>query len=161
MVYCIDTSAWIDAVRDYNPASALFRPFWKFIEEQIDAGLFLAPEEVLVEMRPKTLKDSKEFAKVIHRVEKQLFVKPDASLQVRFKAILHRYPTLTTKGKPLAKSDGDAWVVALAQERGAVVVAHESPRPSARPPQKIPDVCDAEGIRWIRMPELLNELQGL
>ncbi len=161
MLYCIDTSAWIDAVRDYNPASTLFVPFWDFVEGQVEAGLLLAPEEVLVEMKPKTLKDSKEFATLMRRVESKLFVKPDAPLQVRFRAIVSKYPELTTKGKPLAKSDGDAWVVALALERGATVVAHESPKPSALRPQKIPDVCDAEKIRWIRLPELLNELQGL
>jgi hypothetical protein len=160
-LYCVDTSAWIDAVRDYNPASTLFDGFWAFIEQQIEDGVIITPEEVLVEMRPKTLKDSKVFAKLIRRVEATLFVKPDTALQARFKAVLRKYPDLTTKGKPLAKSDGDAWVVALAQERGAVVVAHESPKPGAARPWKIPDVCVAEGVRCIRLPELLNELQGL
>jgi hypothetical protein len=161
VLYCVDTSAWIDAVMNYNPASPLFSAFWDFIESHIEGGRIIAPEEVLVEMRPKTLKDSKPFAKLIRRVEPTLFIKPDAALQSRFKVVLRRYPDLTTKGKPLAKSDGDAWVIALAQERSAVVVAHESPKPSALRPRKIPDVCDAEGVRWIRLPELLNELQGL
>lgn len=161
MLYCVDTSVWVDAVRDYNPASPLFKAFWEFIEEKIDGGVLIAPEEVLVEMRPKTLKDSKPFATLVHRVEHRLFVKPDAALQVRFGAILKNYPALTTKGKPLAKSDGDAWVIALAQERSAVVVAHESPKPSAARLFKIPDVCGAEKVRCIRLPDLLNELQGL
>ena len=109
--YCIDTSAWIDAVLNYNPASELFESFWDFVEGHIVAGRILAPEEVLVEMRPKTLKDSKPFAALIHRVEDTLFVQPDAALQGRFRRLLRAYPDLTTKGKPLAKSDGDAWVI--------------------------------------------------
>ncbi len=138
MPYCVDTSAWIDAVRDYNPASRLFDQFWRFIEGQIGGGVLIAPEEVLVEMRPKTLKDSRTFAALIHRVQARLFVKPEAALQARFKTVLRKYPDMTLKGKPLAKSDGDAWVIALAQERGAVVVAHETRKPSALRPWKIP-----------------------
>ncbi len=30
MLWCVDTSAWIDAVRFYNPASALFEGFWDY-----------------------------------------------------------------------------------------------------------------------------------
>ncbi len=161
MQYCVDTSAWVDAVRDYNPASKLFTEFWEFIESHIEAGTIIAPEEVHVEMKPKTLKDSREFARFIRQVGGILFVKANATVQKRFVRIIATYPELTTKGKPFAKSDGDAWVIALAQETQAVVVSHETAKPASLKPYKIPDVCAAEGVRHIRLPELLNELQGL
>jgi hypothetical protein len=37
-VYCVDTSAWIDLVKLYNPASPLFAPLWEFLGADIHAG---------------------------------------------------------------------------------------------------------------------------
>jgi hypothetical protein len=161
MAYCVDTSTWIDAVRDYNPASPLFADFWDFVEAQILAGEIIAPEEVYVELKQKTLKDSREFTTFIRSVSGTLFIKPDDEIQARFSVIVGAYPELVTKNKPLAKSNCDAWVIALAQERDAVVVTHEVGKPAALKPYKIPDVCRVESVRCIRLPVLLNELQDL
>ena len=161
MIYCIDTSAWIDAVRDYNPASTLFESFWEFLETQIGAGTIIAPDEVHQEMKVKLAKNPREFGTWLAQVQKTLFIPHDRALQTRFKAVVAKYPDLTTKGKPFAKSDGDAWVIGLAQERRCTVVAHESPKPSAKKPFKIPDVCGAEGVRCIRLHEMLDEIQGI
>jgi hypothetical protein len=67
-LYCVDTSAWVDVVRDYNPASTLFVPFWKFVEENIGSGNICSPEEVLIELKAKTL-EPPEFQSFINRVE--------------------------------------------------------------------------------------------
>lgn len=170
-LYCVDTSAWIEAVHRYNPASPLFEDFWNFLDRQIVAGQVISPEEVHVELKGKTLeentpkakrpKDALAFAEFIKRVDRTLFVPTDAALQAHCTQVLAHHPELTTKGKPLAKSDGDAWVVALAQLRNATVVSQENPRPSKNPRQTIPDVCGDEGLSHISLAGFINALQGL
>lgn len=161
MLWCVDTSAWIDAVRLYNPASPLFDPLWAFLEQETIAGRVISPKAVLDELREKTLRDSPQFAAFIKRVKGTLFVEETPELQGRFVVIVNRYPELTKKGKPFAKSDADAWVIGLAQERGAVIVAQENPRPGARVLYQIPDVGRAVGLTTIRLDEFINTLQGL
>jgi hypothetical protein len=161
MLWCVDTSAWIDAVRLYNPASSLFDPLWAFIEQETMAGRVISPNAVHDELREKTLQDSPQFAAFIKRVKGTLFVEETPELQGRFAVIVNRYPELTKKGKPFAKSDADAWVIGLAQERGAVIVAQENPKPGARVPYQIPDVGRAVGLTTIRLDEFINTIQGL
>ena len=161
MLWCVDTSAWIDAVRFYNPASALFEGFWGFLEQEILAGRVISPEAVHDELRQKTLGDSPSFAAFVKRVKGSLFAEETAELQTLFAAITNQYPDLTRKGKPFARSDADAWVIALAEIRGALVVSQEKPKPAAAVPYKIPDVARARGLTPVPLHDFLNSLQGL
>lgn len=161
MLWCVDTSAWIDAVRLYNPASPLFGPLWDFLGQEIVAGRVISPKAVLNELREKTLGDSQPFATFVKRVKGSLFAEETPDLQRRFTVIVNEYPDLTKKGKPFARSDADAWVVALAEIRGAVVVSQEKPKPSARVPWKIPDVANARGLTTAPLHEFLDRIQGL
>ena len=164
MLWCVDTSAWIDAVRLYNPASPLFDRLWGFLEQEVLAGRVISPKAVHDELREKTLGDSQQFAAFVKRVKGSQFAEETPELQGRFAVIaviVNEYPDLTKKGKPFAKSDADAWVIGLAQERGAVIVAQEDPKPGARVPYQIPDVGRAVGLTTIRLDEFINTLQGL
>jgi hypothetical protein len=161
MLWCVDTSAWIDAVRFYNPASPLFGQLWAFLEEAILAGRVISPKAVHEELKEKTLGDSAPFAAFVKRVKGTLFVEEDEALQRRFSTIVNEYPDLTRKGKPFARSDADAWVIGLAQERQAVVVSQERPKPGSRVPFKIPDVARAVGVKTILLDEFVNVIQGL
>ena len=145
----------------YNPSSPLFEPLWQFLEAEIKAGHVISPEEVYVELKPKALEEAPAFAEFIKRVKGTLFVAPSSSVQGRFTIVVNGYPDLTRKGKPFAKSDADAWVIALAEEVGAVVVTQERPKPSAVPPRKIPDVAAARGLTSVELHDFLNALQGL
>lgn len=157
MPWCVDTSAWIDAIRFYNPASPLFAGFWALLEQEVTAGRVVSPKAVHdEELKEKTLGESLPFAAFIKRVKGQLFVEETAALQGRFAFIVNQYPDLTKKGKPFAKSDADAWVIGLAQERQAVIVTQESPKPGARVPFKIPDEARAVGVATIRLDEFVN-----
>jgi hypothetical protein len=161
MLWCVDTSAWIDAVRLYNPASPLFDRLWDFLEQEVLAGRVISPRAVHDELREKTLGDSPQFAAFIKRVKGSLFAEETPELQGRFTVIVNEYPDLTKKGKPFARSDADAWVVALAELRGAAVVSQEKPKPSARVPCKIPDVARARGLRPVPLHDFLDSIQGL
>ncbi len=155
----IDT--WVDAVRFYNPASALFEGFWRFLEQEILGGRVISPEAVHDELRQETLEDSRPFASFVKRVKGSLFAEETAELQTLFAAITNQYPDLTKKGKPFARSDADAWVIALAEIRGALVVSQERPKPAAAVPYKIPDVARARGLTPVPLHDFLNSLQGL
>lgn len=161
MIWCVDTSAWIDAVRFYNPASPLFERLWGFLEQEILAGRVISPKAVHDELREKTLGDSPPFAALVKRVKTTLFAEETPDLQARFAVIVNQYPELTKKGKPFARSDADAWVVALAEIRGAAVVSQEKPKPSAKVPCKIPDVARARGLTPVPLHDFLDSIQGL
>lgn len=49
----------------------------------------------------------------------------------------------------------------MAQERQAVILSQEKPKPGSRVPFKIPDVARAVGVRTIRLDEFVNVVQGL
>jgi len=161
MLWCVDTFAWIDAVRLYNPASPLFERLWGFLEQEIVAGRVISPKAVHDELREKTLRDSPPFAARVKRGKGCLFAEETPELQERFMVIGNEYPDLTKKGKPFARSDADAWVVALAEIRGAIVVSQEKPKPSATVPWKIPDVASARGLTTAPLHEFLDSIQGL
>ncbi|MCH8165470.1 MAG: DUF4411 family protein, partial [Planctomycetes bacterium] len=55
-------------------------------------------------------------------------------------------PPLVDPNNP--DSDGDVWVIALAQATNGTVVTEETSAPDAKRKAKIPDVCDALGIQW-------------
>jgi hypothetical protein len=162
VVWCVDTSAWIDAVRFYNPGSKLFAQLWEYLEGEAIAGRLVSPQAVYDELKDKQeTKDHPLFAEFVGRVRATMFLQPTEAIQARMTALVNAYPNLTRKGKPFAKSDGDAWVIAQAAEMGAAVVSSESPKPAAQVPYKIPDVCRAEGLTVLQLPEFLNDIQGL
>lgn len=46
-------------------------------------------------------------------------------------------------------------MIALALARGGTVVTQETPRNITKP--RIPDVCDAMGVRWLTLPQFVAE----
>lgn len=90
--------------------------------------------------------------------EKQpnLFVGPDEEEQQRARAILAAHPGLIREGED--RVNADPFVIALAEVRGMTVVAEEvwSGNPN-RP--KIPNVCNARGVRCVKLLGLMDELE--
>lgn len=149
MTYSIDTSALLDGWRRYYPPD-VFPRLWRRLEELIDAGELIATEEILRDLEKK---DDDVYAWV---KEREGFLVPiDDEIQIAVAALLERFPRLvnTQRGRSLV----DPWVIAVAQVKDAVVVngehrSHNLDRP------KIPDVCDALGIRCISLLDLMREL---
>lgn len=144
--YSIDSSALIHGWRRiYRPKNFGF--VWTRIDTLIDEGRLRASIEVYHEMERK---DDEVFAWCKDRRDR-LFVEIDDPCQQQIVRIMGLYPRLvdTVKGR----SGGDPFVIALAaaNQPPMVVVSEENPGR-----QRIPDVCLAEGLRCIRLPDLVE-----
>ena len=147
-IYCIDTSALLDAwVRWYPPD--LFPSLWTRIEDLITDGSIIAPEDVLYELERKD-DDLSSWA----RKHRNMFHALDEPLQAATNEILSGFPKLVESRKE--RSGADPFVIALARITGAAVVTGEKNTGTADRP-KIPNVCDAFAIRWISIVSLIRE----
>lgn len=151
MIYCIDTSAWLDGwARDYPPD--VFPSLWEKLAECVSDGVLRCSEEVYVELEKKD--DG------IHdwlKARKEVMVPINEEIQTTVMALLAAYPRLVDTHRN--RSQADPFVIATAERLGkeAVVVTGEKPRGKLDTP-KIPDVCDVRGIRCISFLEMLREL---
>lgn len=149
MIYCVDTSAWLDGwIRDYPPD--VFPSLWERLTELIAAGLIKCSEEVYVEL------DKKDDG--LHgwlKARKEVLVPIDRDIQRIVSELLRAHPRLVDTHRN--RSQADPFVIATAEKLKAVVVTGEKPRGKMDTP-KIPDVCDARDIRCIPFLEMLREL---
>lgn len=146
MIYCIDTSAFIDAWREFS--SDILPDLWGHsILASIHDGTMISPEEVLSELT-RGGDDLYRWAKS----NGQLFLPPDDDVQNSVTRILTDFPTV--------EHNADLFVIALAMAKGAIVVTHEKKRgyrtnPNAIP--KIPDVCERYGVQCITFSQLMHQ----
>lgn len=132
VTYCIDTSALIEAWQVDYPIEN-FPGFWSRMEELIDAGRLVAPEEVLRE----TAKRSDELH-VWLNARKQMFKDLVEAVQIEAANVLSKYPRLV--GERKLRTSADPFVIALARVEGYQIVTDEKPTGSLMRPN-IPDVC--------------------
>jgi len=128
----------------------MFATFWTWMDEQVDAGIVIAPEEVLVELDAK---GQSPLVKWVRKRKDDIFQAHETDVQHLFKQISASFPELTRKGKPQARSDGDAWVIAMAKIRGAVCVAEDRKR---RAGTSFPEVCAHYGVPLIFLRDFID-----
>lgn len=149
MIYCIDSSAWLDGwVRDYP--QDVFPTLWDKLAERVSDGVLKCSEEVYVELKKK---DDGIYDWL--KARKEVVVPIDQPIQEIVSELLERYPRLVDTHRN--RSQADPFVIATAEILQGVVVTGEKPRGNLEVP-KIPDVCDARNIRCISFLEMLREL---
>jgi hypothetical protein len=105
-----------------------------------------ATEEVRVELQ----RQDDEVLQFVKGVE-DLFVPIDEPIQHEVRAILRDHPRLIHAGR----SGADPFVIALATMNDAAVVCEEGRGKRGTP--KIPDVCEALGIPFLKLYQLVIE----
>ncbi len=148
-IYCVDSSAFIHAWRRAYPRKN-FPQFWRKIDELILMGRLFSSIEVFREIQKK---DDE-----LHgwcRTRTKMFLPIDDDLQDQVIEIMGTYPRLVDTAK--GRSAADPFVIGLARlnEPGWIVLSEENPGRVNSP--KIPDVCKAEGLRCLRLVELIQE----
>ena len=150
MLYSVDTSAILDGwVRDYP--RDVFEGLWDInIDRLIEHGTLIATELVLDELEKKADEVHEWF-----REREVMFIEIDDKIQPVVTEILADHPKLIDERK--SRTGADPFVIALAEIREdcCVVTGEGRTRSPNRP--KIPDVCDARGVRWISFLELMRE----
>ena len=150
MIFCLDTSAWLDGwVRDYP--EEVFPSLWVRLEECIAAGTIKCSEEVYVELEKK----DDGIHDWLKRQKQAVVVQIDDSIQLAVLALLDEHPRLVDTHRQ--RSQADPFVIATAQVLGATVVTGEKPRGKLDIP-KIPDVCEQRSIPCISFLQMLREL---
>ncbi len=149
--YCVDTSVLLHGwVRVYPPD--ILPELWERIGELIDAGMIVAPMDVLIELEKKEGDTLHEWCKE----RDQMFLEI-GGYQDEISHIMANYPRLvdTVKGK----SGADPMVIALAMSEnpGLCVVTEERGGSENKP--KMPYVCDQVGIRCINLLQMIRDME--
>lgn len=145
--YSFDTSSILNGRRDLFPPKT-FVSVWACIEDLILSGSIRSVDEVKRELDRKSDDASKWAA-----TQTNLFVPLDLPIQRAAKEILKVHPRMTGVGGK--RNGADPFVIALAQIATGTVVTEETPKNLTSP--HIPDVCEAIGVRCIRLTTFLEE----
>ena len=147
--YCIDTSPLI-VLKNYY-ARDIFPSLWQDFDKLMQQRIVIAPREVLRELE-KIADELWQWAKA----RKKMFRKLDRE-QIQFaQDIMARFPDLVDPEKETP--DADPFVVSLARSESGAVITEErrtGPSPGGRP--KIPNVCDAFGVRRLTLTDFFRE----
>jgi len=149
MIYCIDTSAFIDAWVRWYPQE-VFPSLWTKVDLLIAERRLISSEEVLQEIERKE-GDS------LHRWAKEregLFLPLDDEVQGYVNMVMASHPRLVD-GRT-NKSYADPFVIATALAKQCIVVTGENATGNRNRP-KIPDVCRDMNIRSIGFTELIRQ----
>jgi hypothetical protein len=151
-LYSVDTSALIDGLERFYPEET-FPALWKEVNGLVSTGRLLISEEVWQEAR---VRDAAAKAWCDGHKDDGLIVPTDATIVREVRNILSSFPNLVKQSKN--RNRADAFVIAVARLKGAIVVTGEGPDGNERQP-KIPYICQQLGVTSIRFLGLIR-LEG-
>lgn len=154
---------WIDANVLITAKNGPFRfglapAFWKAIDEHSKAGSICQSKLVYDEIVRNVPDD--ELAKWLRVRRTQGFcITPGRSVQQSFQRVAdHVQGKYSRHHAAVFLQVADPWVVAHALDDKGAVVTFESKQPNAKK-VKIPNVCEALGVRYVDLYDMLEELQ--
>ncbi|MFN7970975.1 MAG: DUF4411 family protein [Acidobacteriota bacterium] len=146
-IYCIDTSALLQAYADY-PQDA-FPGLWEQLDALIGEGRLVSSIEVFEELKRHEGDAMHTWAKA----RKAVFLELSEDIQRVVQSLMVAHPELAKHR--LNAHRADPFVIATAKVRGATVVTNEQRDGSSRRP-KIPLVCDGLGISCVRFSAVIR-----
>jgi hypothetical protein len=147
--YILDTNVFINMQRNY-PLDVV-GSLWAKIADNIDNGNVVSCGEVFDEL---SIGDDELIKWAKSR--KNAFLTSGADVQRLVRDILQKYPALVT-GTRKANS-ADPFVIALAKQKECTLVSDEAWAGNGQP-VKIPNVCEAYGVRLIKFVDFLREVK--
>lgn len=141
-LHSFDTSSLLNGRRDLLPPE-VFRSLWVSVEAMVASGEIRAVDVVRDELDRRDDEVS-QWA----RAQPNLFVSLDEDIQRATRAVLTQHPRLMGRGG--GRNAADPFVIGLARARSGIVVTEEKPSGNLNKP-RMPDVCDALGLRWLSL----------
>ena len=143
MTYLLDTSIFINGWRKhYHPE--VFPAYWSALDALIENRKVLSCEAVYDELQQQR-DELADWAKE----RKRIFRSPTEDTLLELQGVMREFPNFAAQGG--SRNAADPYLIAHARISKAVVVTDEVKLPAVRltKPPKIPNVCDALGIRWM------------
>lgn len=155
--YLVDADALIQAAREHY-AFDLVPAFWDRLVRLAESGAIRSIDRVKQEL----LRGKDDLAKWAKTRFADAFVSTDEADVIEQYANVMKWVQGQDRFLDAAKAEfadgADGWLVAYAAAKGFVVVTHEQPAPESRKDVKIPDVCQAFGVRYVNTFTMLREL---
>lgn len=148
-IYCIDTSSLVTAWRFTYPYDN-FKSLWEKIAGIAKKGRLITPMEVFEEIKKK----DDELFKWINQYE-MMFHELNEDSQIFISDILSKFDRLINIDSPAVQADPQ--VIALAGEKGAIVVTEEKPDNATKKKTKIPTVCNHYNIQWMSLIQVIKK----
>lgn len=150
--YCIDSCSLMKSMRDRYPISS-FPGLWDHLGEAFESGQIVSSKVVLDEIK----RGEDELVKWIKPYEKY-FLPVDGSQITEVKNIINNHKGLVdTKA---TRESADPYLVALAKTTNRILVTEEEKmmiQPNSKK-TKLPNVCETEGIKCIRIVDMIKEI---
>lgn len=159
--YVLDTNFFIQAHRMHYPFD-VFPTFWTKIEELASQGILLSIDKVRQELRHN--RDALTLW-VEESLPEGFFVASETAIQ-QYAQVATWATSRADHYKPAALNEflhadeADAWLVAysLADVGNRILITHEVSQPNAKNKIKIPEPCDALGVRYLNSISMFREL---
>ncbi len=156
MTYLLDTYIFITAKNELP--MDVYPSFWQTLSNLAANGEFRSIKKVEDEIR----KGKDELVDWRDRnLPKDFFISENTDTLTALSTV-SRWTTLNQVYSPAAKAEfvsvADSWIVAEALSQAVTVVTHETSDPSCRKRVKIPDVCNAVGVKFCNLNDAFRAL---
>lgn len=156
MTYLLDTNIFITAKHELP--MDIYPSFWQALARLAAQGDFRSIKKVEDEIR----KGKDELVDWIdNNLPKDFFIKENNDTLVSLTTVSQwamANPTYTPKAKNEFANVADSWIIAEALSQSVTVVTYETPDPMCRKRVKIPDVCNAVGVRCCNLNDVFRTL---
>lgn len=156
MVYLLDTNIFITAKNELP--MDVYKSFWRVLSELGQAGSFKSIDKVESEIR----KGKDELVEwVDNNLPKDFFIEESQATLMALSTVSQwaiTNPVYTQTAKNEFVSVADSWIIAEALAQSLTVITHETPDPMCKRRVKIPDVCNAVGVKFCDLNTAFRDL---
>lgn len=156
MTYLLDTNIFITAKNELP--MDVYPSFWRALSQLAARGTFKSIQKVENEIR----KGKDELVKWIDdNLPDDFFIKDNAGTLASLSTV-SQWTVMNRVYTPAAKSEffnvADSWIVAEALSSSHTVITYETPDPMCKRRVKIPDVCNAVGVKYCSLNDAFRTL---